>query len=122
MTGVQTCALPILSLQALVFDYGFWQFHLREIGDLYMFVQDTDLNGRDLSKIEEVFDGFGFKKHRFYDKWINYYETNHSALAYLRPTGVGAQFLLSTNDQKLCDQFTEKVKVELDMRRVGRIN
>ncbi len=109
-----------LSLQALVFSYGFEQFHIRKTGFPYMFVRDVDVESfRDISKIEEIFISFGFRKFRLFDEWNNYYETdNNSVLAYLRPHGEGVQFLLSTDDQKLLEKFTKKVKDNLDMRLV----
>lgn len=107
-----------LSLQALVFRLAFYQFRLLEFGGTtHMFVRDRDVtSGRDLALVEEVFKKFGFRKHRLFDAWTNFYESDNAVLVYRFPSGKGTQFFLSIQDPSSLKRFKATVKDRLDMR------
>jgi hypothetical protein len=106
-----------LSLQASIFRAAFIQFRLRKFGTSYMFVRDRDAkSGRDTALVEEVFNALGFRKHRLFDAWNRYYESDDAVLAYLRISGEGAQFLLATDNPSSLKRFNATVKDRLDMR------
>lgn len=111
-----------LSLQAIIFDYAFYQFRLRQNGGPNIFVSERDeSSGPDPvpSLVDETLLSIGFRKHSLFDAWCSYYESDQSVLAYRRPLGKGTQFQLAARDRAELNRVMIAVREHLHMCHVG---